>query len=285
VILGRCFFNGMEKVSTTKATLEEPERNESPNSRRASISTVGPASRVSSVGSTEDPKDTREEKFNRAARMVMFTKWFTAISFSLAAGSMFLFIWGTANHSAHWTEEEELWFDVLNLLITVVFGVEILVRYFVLKKGFWQSCWNVFDIFLLVSCVIETIIGFIIRVQFVYTSWRLVILFARYSIQLLRLLCILRHQRQLVLGVSAARDEVDIENYNPQQLELELINLSHIPIPTLPTTRARSNSTATILPSHIQPPLPLSIAHTSSSSTNTEKPQQKEYSSFSATNS
>jgi len=153
----------------------------------------------------------------------------------------------------------------------------------VLKKAFWQSCWNVFDILLLISCILETLIAFLIRVQFVYTSWRLVILFARYSIQLLRLLCIMRHQRQLILGVrSAAHDEVDIENYDPEQLEIELTNLSHIPMPTLPRV-ARSNSQASILPSHTQP-LPLEPASSPSSEpTNASQPStstQKEYSSF-----
>jgi len=269
---------------TIKDEDDELERHENPMARRASISSVGAASRASSLGSV-DPKN--EAKLNRAARMVMFTKWFTAISFSLAFGSLFLFIWGTANHSAHWTEEENIWFDVLNLLITIVFGIEIAVRYMVLKKGFWQSCWNVFDILLFISCCLETLIAFLIRVQFVYTSWRLVILFARYFIQLLRLLCILRHQRQLVLGVTAARDtEIDIENYDPEQLEIELTNLSNIPMPTLPRV-TRSNSTAGILPSHAQPPLPLS----SPASTNTESvtpvpplPPQKEYNSFSPVN-
>jgi len=183
-------------------------------------------------GSISDVRalDRDSTKLQRAARMVMFTKAFSIVSIILIIVSLTLFIWGAVNHTNSLDFTHALWFDIFNLLVTIFFGIEISMRYCVFRDLFWKSCWNIFDLVLLSLCAIETLMGFVIDVAFVYVGWRLLILAFRYTIQLLRLLCLLRHQGALMRGVSATNDEVNFDTFDEADIKKELARLS-FPIP------------------------------------------------------
>jgi len=184
------------------------------------MSTIGPGSTTHSLGSSPllhgDGAPTSDELFedekphHRMMRKVMFSKYCTIFTFVLALTSVIFFIVGLAKGSPSWLQ-------ILDLFVTLLFAVEIIFRILVFPH-FWTSCFNIFDLILLIVCVIETIVTLAVDVN---TAVGIGMLAFRFIVRLFRSIQLIRHQREYTLQQTSMDDHVDLEKFNPNMFNLK----------------------------------------------------------------
>lgn len=101
----------------------------------------------------------------------------------------------------------------LEIVITILFAIEVSVKMVKEKWEYWKKCSNIFDVFVLTLCLVSILISFlnIKEMEQVDILVERSVLLARYLIQFVRLYSIIRNKRkveQLVYG-NRAVDDVD----------------------------------------------------------------------------
>jgi len=83
---------------------------------------------------------------------------------------------------------------------------------------FWSSCFNIFDLILLMICIVEAIVTLVVSVD---STLGIGLLAFRFLIRLVRSIQLLRHQREYRQQQKSMNENIDIQNFDERRINLQ----------------------------------------------------------------
>eukprot|EP00808_Paulinella_micropora_P005866 g37421.t1 len=162
----------------------------------------------------EDRRVQEETCFYVTARSLLLSPCFGIFYLCMVLCGLFLFCWSVMFHADDVRKGDEEWFIIMDLCLSILFLAEVVLRLIVMGGVYFDDCFNLLDLILLPCAVASSVLGLFWDSH--DTVLGNTILVFRYTVQVFRFVCLLRHSRQQTEFMHS-QDKVDFDNMPQSQ--------------------------------------------------------------------